>query len=128
MSGGRLLILDDDPAVGQLLVFVAQSAGSESRLTLEAPAFFAELAAWQPTHVAIDLTMPGMDGLEVMRRMAAQGSRAAVIVSSGAGPEEVAAAMSLAGELGLVAAGALPKPFSVQRLRSLLQEPGAAGA
>jgi FixJ family two-component response regulator len=123
MAAGRLLILDDDPAVGQLLVFVAQSVGFESRLTMEATAFFADLAAWQPSHVAIDLTMPGVGGLEVMRRMAALGSRAGVIISSGAGPEEVAAAMALARELGLVATGALPKPFSVQKLRALLDEP-----
>lgn len=123
MSAGRLLILDDDPAVGQLLVFVAQSVGYESRLTMEAAAFFEDLAAWQPSHVAIDLTMPDVGGLDVMRRMAALGSRAGVIISSGAGPEEVAAAMALAKELGLVATGALPKPFSVQKLRALLDEP-----
>jgi FixJ family two-component response regulator len=123
MPSGRLLILDDDATVGQLLVFVAQSVGFEAELALEAPAFFRRLEAWQPSHVAIDLTMPGLSGTDVIEQMAELGSRAAVIVSSGAGPAEVADALALASGRGLNVAGALAKPFSVQALRALLAAP-----
>jgi DNA-binding response OmpR family regulator len=120
MPGGRLLILDDDPMVGQILAFVSKTVGFESRLTDQAARFFDELAAWSPTHVAIDLSMPDMPGAEVMRRMAALGSRARVIIASGAGSGELAEALQAAHALGLDTAGALSKPFSPVALRALL--------
>lgn len=121
---GRLLVLDDDEAIGQLLVLVAQRAGYEVRLCMHAAHFFGALQSWSPTHLAIDLTMPDMPGLEVMRQVAAQGSRAWVIVSSGAGAADIEAALQHARSLGLRTAGALPKPFSLKSMRELLAQTG----
>jgi CheY-like chemotaxis protein len=124
MPPGRLLVLDDDATVGTVLVFVAQSVGFEARLCEQAPAFFEALTEWLPTHLAIDLSMPGMGGVEVMRRLAAKGCAASIIISSGAGREEIDEAHREAQALGLRVAGTLPKPFSVSALRALLAEPG----
>ena len=121
---GRLLVLDDDPAIGQLLVFVAQRAGFEARLCGQAAEFLEALQDWLPSHLAIDLAMPDMPGLEVMRHVAAQGSRAWVIISSGAGAAEIEHALQQARTLGLRTAGALPKPFSLDSMRELLAHPG----
>ena len=120
MSEGRLLILDDDPVVGQILVFVANGMGMATTLTDDPQRFLAALADWQPTHVAVDLRMPRMSGPEVLRAMAATGSRARVIVTSGADVAELNAALRDAQALGLQTAGALPKPFKPQALRALL--------
>ena len=62
----RLLVLDDDETVGQLLVFVAQRAGFEARMCDLPQPFFEGVADWSPTHLAIDLTMREMHGVEVM--------------------------------------------------------------
>ena len=127
MNQGRLLVLDDDETVGMLLVFVAQRAGFEARLCERPQAFFDTLADWQPTHVAVDLRMPEMDGLEVLRRLAALHCAARVIISSGAGAGEVDVALQAAQDLGLDTAGVLPKPFTLSGLRALLLPP-ATGA
>ena len=123
MPPARLLILDDDPTVGRLLVYVAQAAGFEARLCERAHDFFEAVRDWAPTLLAIDLQMPDMDGLDVMRALAADGCTARVIISSGAGRAEVDAALLQAQGLGLHMAGVLAKPFSLASLRALLAQP-----
>ncbi len=119
---GRLLVLDDDAAIGQLLVLVAQRSGFEARLCAQAAEFLQALKDWLPSHLAIDLTLPDMPGLQVMQHVAAQGCRAWVIISSGAGAAEIEAALDHARALGLRTAGALPKPFSLNSMRALLAQ------
>jgi DNA-binding response OmpR family regulator len=120
MAGGSLLVLDDDPTVGQVLVASALALGLEARLCEQVEAFFEQLAQWQPSHVAIDLTLPGTSGLEVLHRLAAARVRARVIVFSGVGAAELDAALGAARELGLDTMGVLPKPFRLAQLRALL--------
>jgi ActR/RegA family two-component response regulator len=120
MGPGRLLILDDDATVAQILRMAAQASGFEAR-HCETPAdFFETLPAWAPTHVAVDLTLPGTSGLAVLRQLAASGCRARVLVCSGAGAADLQQALDEAAALGLDTAGPLPKPFTLATLRALL--------
>ena len=116
----RLLILDDDPLVGCTMQFIAEDLGLESCLVSTAMAFFAQLDAWQPTHIALDLIMPDMDGVQVMKRLAEGGCRARIILTSGVGARVLDAAGRSAAEHGLDIAGVLSKPFSAADLRQLL--------
>lgn len=120
MAQGRLLILDDDATVGQVLLMGAQVSGFEARHCTEVEAFFEALAGWPPSHVAIDLTLPGTSGVQVLQRLAAAGCRARVLICSGAGAAELAAALAETRVLGLDGAGVLPKPFALATLRQLL--------
>lgn len=120
MPTGRLLILDDEHSVGLTLVLAAQACGYESRHCDTVPEFMAALSTWAPTHLAIDLTLPGTSGLEVLRQVAEVGSRASVIVFSGADAAEVEAVLAEASRLGLNTTGALPKPFRLAAVRQLL--------
>lgn len=123
MAQGRLLILDDDDTVGQILLMSAQASGFEARLFGEPEAFHDAIGSWAPTHLAIDLTLPGTTGAQVLRRVADVGCRARIIVCSGADRHELEAALQLARELGLATAGVLPKPFHLAGLRELLAAP-----
>src|SRR3546814_2293838 len=67
---GRLLILDDDPAIGRTIGFAAESIGFEARVVSRPGPFLRELDIWAPTHIALDLIMPEMDGVEVVRLLA----------------------------------------------------------
>lgn len=120
MNETRLLILDDDLAVGQMMQDVASTAGLEARYTSEPAAFFEAVEQWAPSHIVIDLRMPQMDGVEVMVHLAEKQCHATIIISSGVGDRVLDAAARSAQEHGLRIAGVLPKPFSPKALRTLL--------
>ncbi|HJV86068.1 MAG TPA: EAL domain-containing response regulator [Noviherbaspirillum sp.] len=120
----RLLILDDDTEMGKMIGLVAQKAGFVVRICVDAEQFFAELGSWAPSHIALDLVMPAVDGVEVLRRLANHRCRARIIITSGLGVRVLESASRSAAERGLDIAGVLPKPFKPQILRELLQMPG----
>lgn len=122
MHQGRLLILDDDLAIGKTIGFVAESVGFEARAVSQPGAFLRELDQWVPTHIALDLIMPEMDGVEVVRLLAGRGCRAAIIITSGVGGRVLDAARRSAVEHGLDVIGVLAKPFFPDAVRTLLHK------
>jgi EAL domain-containing protein (putative c-di-GMP-specific phosphodiesterase class I)/ActR/RegA family two-component response regulator len=118
----RVLTIDDDGAACRTIDLVARTAGFEARSTSDATEFFRLVEDWQPTHLVLDLVMPGLDGVDVLHRLAEMGTDAQVIVTSGHGQRVAEAARRVARELSLASPGILPKPFSASLLRRLLHE------
>lgn len=120
MRRPRLLILDDELATGETIRHIAQSAGFEAVHTTEPGTFLALVRDWTPEVIALDLIMPEMDGVEVIRQLAQSGCRASLIITSGVGHRILDAAERSAQAHGLNIAGVLPKPFRASLLRELL--------
>jgi EAL domain-containing protein (putative c-di-GMP-specific phosphodiesterase class I)/DNA-binding NarL/FixJ family response regulator len=116
----RLLILDDDPMIGQTMAYIARSMGVEAHTTTSASEFFNQVSQWQPDRIAVDLVMPDMDGVEVLVELARLDCRAQIIITSGVGARVLDAARRSAAEHGLNILGILSKPFSPSALRQLL--------
>jgi EAL domain-containing protein (putative c-di-GMP-specific phosphodiesterase class I)/FixJ family two-component response regulator len=116
----RLLILDDEPAVAQTVAFAAKRHGFAVRTSESPEAFFGDVASFDPSHIIIDLLMPGMDGVEVLRNLAANGCHASIIMMSGMGSKVLESAQRVGLERGLRIIGILPKPFKPAELRALL--------
>lgn len=125
-AGGRLLILDDDANVGKMIQLIAETVGLAARFVTEPAAFFRAVDEWQPSHIALDLLMPEMDGVQVLGELAERQCRARIIVTSGVGTRVLEAAGRSASERGLDIAGILAKPFSPATLRGMLA-PAQAG-
>lgn len=123
MGDRRLLILDDDPMTGETIQRIAEFAGLEAHFTPDPNRFFDLLDNWLPTHIALDLLMPAMDGMQVIAQLAQQSCRAKIIITSGVGSRVLDAAGRSAAEHGLDIAGVLAKPFSPPQLRALLLSP-----
>lgn len=126
MAYGRLLVLDDEESVARTIATLAEAAGFETRTCTRSEHFFAAVDQGWPTHIALDLVMPSMDGVEVLRALAARACTAAIIITSGMGTKVLEAAQRSAAERGLVIAGILPKPFTAGALSDLLD--GCASA
>lgn len=120
MSQGHVLILDDDPAVGETVRFISQEMGFEAEALTDPVVFFERLDKITPTHIVLDLVMPRMDGVEVMHYLAQRGCTAQLIISSGVGGRVLDAAYRTAREYGLPIAGVISKPFSPTALKNFL--------
>lgn len=118
----RFLVLDDDSAVGLVMVFVAEKMGWEARAMTRPGEFLEQVDDWKPTHIALDLVMPEMDGVEVIGLLAERGCRARIIISSGVGGRVLDAAYRSAAGHGLDIIGVLSKPFLPSDLRALLRD------
>jgi CheY-like chemotaxis protein len=73
-----------------------------------------------PEIITIDLVMPELDGVEIMRLLAERKSKAKIVISSGMGTRVLEAAQRSAQEHGLYIAGILSKPISKEALRALI--------
>jgi EAL domain-containing protein (putative c-di-GMP-specific phosphodiesterase class I)/DNA-binding SARP family transcriptional activator/AmiR/NasT family two-component response regulator len=79
------------------------------------------LAASSPPDVIIcDIDMPGMDGVEFIRRVAQRGLASAVAIASGLDRRLLNAIQSVAEGYGLQILGAVEKPLTARRLTELL--------
>jgi len=119
-SAGRLLILDDDPAVGNTIKSMAALSGFDSRAEVNSESFFRVLDEWSPTHIALDLVMPDMDGVQVLLELAKRRCEARIIITSGMGSRVLGAARRSGHEHGLNIVGVLSKPFMASSFRELL--------
>ncbi|MGA4980872.1 response regulator transcription factor [Streptomyces sp. GESEQ-13] len=72
-AGARVLVVDDDPTVAEIVTGYLDRAGYVVDRADDGPDALARAAAHRPDLVVLDLMLPGMDGLEVCRRMRGQG-------------------------------------------------------
>jgi len=77
-----VLVVDDDPHIRQLLVFALEKAGLTARQAADGEEAMAAVAAAAPDLVVLDINMPKLDGLEVCRRLRAQGDLPILFLSS----------------------------------------------
>ena len=84
MTGVTIHIVDDDGLVLEILAAFAEEAGYHVRTHLTAEAFLSEVVIEEAGCVVADVNLPGIDGLDLMRRVAARDPDLPVIVVSGA--------------------------------------------
>jgi len=120
MTQPRLLLIDDEPALAEFLANAAVEAGFEPAITSEDRQFRDEFLRARPDVVALDLGMPGMDGVELIRFLADQDYRAPVLIVSGFDRRVLESAFRLGEALGLNMAGPLEKPVRLEALETLL--------
>ena len=77
-----VLVVDDDPHIRDLLTFALGKAGLATREAGDGEAALAAIAERAPDLVILDINMPRMDGIEVCRRIRAQGQIPVLFLSS----------------------------------------------
>ena len=66
---GRILIVEDDLTVAEVVVDYLRHAGLEPRHALDGQSALEVAATWRPDLVVLDLMLPGAGGLEVCRQL-----------------------------------------------------------
>ncbi|MDN5343965.1 MAG: two-component system, OmpR family, alkaline phosphatase synthesis response regulator PhoP [Clostridia bacterium] len=115
----RVLIVDDEPAILELVAFNLEQAGYATSTASDGAEALEKVAAEKPDLVILDVMLPKVDGFEVCRSIRARGNTPILMLT--ARKEEVDRVLGL--ELG--ADDYLTKPFSprelVARVRAILR-------
>jgi EAL domain-containing protein (putative c-di-GMP-specific phosphodiesterase class I)/ActR/RegA family two-component response regulator len=121
LAAPRLGIIDDEKDIGDFLGRVATECGFEV-FTATSPSLFLR-AARETAYdfIVLDLHMPGVDGVELLRELATLSSRAQILLISGIDGNVLDAAFRLGQERGLDMAGIIRKPIRLQELRRLFK-------
>jgi DNA-binding NtrC family response regulator len=114
-SGPLVFVIDDEPLVAKALSGMVRQAGCEATVFATGPAALAALNEVRPQLVTLDLAMPEMDGLEVLRRIREVAPDLPVVMVSGKGT--IRAAVSA---LKFGAFDFLEKPVDQDRLEAAL--------
>lgn len=119
MPQPRLLLIDDEPALAEFLANAAIACGFDPTVTARDEQFRQEFIANRPEMVALDLGMPGMDGVELTRFLAEQDYRGPVLIVSGFDRRVLESAFRLGEALGLQMVGPIEKPVRFEVLEEL---------
>ena len=68
-SRGSILVVDDEPTITEVVSRYLERAGYATRVAADGPDALRLAGEASPDLVVLDLMLPGMDGLEVMRRL-----------------------------------------------------------
>jgi len=118
----RLLLIDDEPALAEFLADAARETGFDPIVTSNDAEFREQFLAISPEMVALDLGMPGMDGVELLRFLAEQSYHSPVLIVSGFDRRVLESAFRLGEALGLTMAGPVEKPVRLEDLESVLNQ------
>ena len=128
LQGLHVLVVDDNPNIVALLKrYLATVGVAAAQEAHDGSGALEQIDATPLDLVLCDLDMPGMDGIELLRHLAARQDPPAVILLSGQERSILNTAVRLGRAHGLRVVGALSKPFRLPPLRALLEQ-AAAGA
>jgi len=115
----RVLVLDDDRDSGQIVNDAAEGMGIPCFTTTD-PITFLESITPDTTLIFLDLVMPEIDGIELLRILGQRRCSANIVLMSGADKRILETAEEWALSLGLSIAGHLQKPVRLKDLEAML--------
>ncbi|MGZ5871242.1 MAG: response regulator FixJ [Bradyrhizobium sp.] len=115
-SKGKVYIIDDEPAMRDSLNFLLDAAGFEVRLFETASLFLDSLPNLEFGCVVSDVRMPGLDGIELLKRMKSGQSSFPIVIMTGHGDIPLAVEAMKLGAIDF-----LEKPFEDDRLIGMIE-------
>lgn len=107
----KIFVLEDDPTVRRMLTIILSDAGYETVCFVDSTALFAALRNEAPACILLDVNLPDESGLDVLKRVRAEGFAYMVLMISGYGTIDIALDAIRSG-----AADFIQKPFKAREL------------
>src|SRR5919199_1848572 len=124
--GTRILIVEDDRSIARLAQLELEHRGLRVKCAYDGPSGLEAVAEFEPSAIILDIMLPGMDGVGVLKKLRQQGNSVPVIM--------LTARDTPADKVHSLDIGAddyLTKPFDTEeliaRLRALLRRGGGGG-
>jgi DNA-binding response OmpR family regulator len=112
----RILVVDDDPAIRQLLTDVLEMDGYEVSVVADGLAAVRAVEAYSPDFVVLDVMMPGLDGFGVLSTIRARPGEPVPVLMLTAAAEADATTRAWAGGVDYY----LAKPFAADAVLDLI--------
>jgi two-component system response regulator FixJ len=116
MSKGNVYVIDDDEAMRDSLHFLLDSSGYQVKLFDTATGFLEALPRLEFGCVVSDVRMPGIDGIELLKRMKAANNMFPILIMTGHGDVPLAVEAMKLGAVDF-----LEKPFEDDRLAAMIE-------
>jgi two-component system response regulator MtrA len=123
VSRGRVLVVDDDAALSEMLSIVLRNEGFDSRVCSTGDRAMADFRDYRPDLVLLDLMLPGKDGVDVCREIRAESGVPIVMLTAKSDTVDVVVGLESGADDYVV------KPFKpkelVARIRARVRRNGA---
>lgn len=118
-GSGRVLVVDDEPSVARLTALVLDQHGFEVEVAVSGQDALAQIGRTPAGFrlVVVDLSMPDLSGVDVLRQARALGCPAPMVLTSGHSRTDTVSAVRDAHF-----AGYLQKPYRLEALLDVIQE------
>jgi len=113
--------MDDDLSFSELLKDISMSVCSEIEVFND-PFVFINKSFTTSDIIILDIKMPKMDGVEILRRLAIKKCKAKIILISGFDSSVLHSSSMLANELGLNVVAQVTKPVQVKKIQDIIKE------
>jgi two-component system, OmpR family, alkaline phosphatase synthesis response regulator PhoP len=111
----KVLIVDDDTSIVDLLTSYLRREGFNVEAARDGQAGLTQARRWRPDVVVLDIMLPGLDGLEVLRRLRAESSAYVVMLTAKADETDKVVGLSVGAD------DYVTKPFSPRELSARLR-------
>lgn len=118
----RLLVVDDEPDIGEYIKVVAEAMGFDVEVTTSVWDFLECYDREEPSLMCVDVVMPEMDGLELLKMLNERNCQSPILVISGYNKLYLQSAENLGEAFGLPYVKSMTKPLELAALRSALAE------
>lgn len=117
----RVLVVDDDPGIGEVVQLFLRAEGFDTRVATNGPEALSVFDEYKPNLVLLDLNLPGLDGISVCRAIRETSGTPIVMLTARTESHDIVAGLE---------AGAddyVEKPFNekvlVARIRACMRRP-----
>ncbi len=126
-DAGKIHVVDDDPSIRHSLTLLIEGAGRPVAAFASGAAFFAGFDPADAACIVLDVRLPDMDGIAILRRLRQANPPPPVLIITGHGDVPLAVKAMKAG-----AADFIEKPFNgetiLARIEAVLTTPSAVAA
>ena len=126
-AGARVLVVDDEPNITELVAMALRYEGFSVKTAATGRGAISAVAQFEPALVILDVMLPDIDGMEVLRRLNSTGQKVPIIfLTAKDATEDKVHGLTIGGD------DYVTKPFSVEelmaRVRVVLRRHGANSA
>jgi len=117
-----LIVVDDEVNMSKFVAFVGESLGFDTRICITGNSFKEEFSSSSPDLVVMDIAIPDIDAIELLRWLSEEGCDTPVILMSGYGENILDWARELGISWGIPIKDVLLKPIPMQDLENAINK------